>query len=456
MTTPSLGAYVDYGSAFGSGHASRQVALGSAWRKFGGSATVALDVDPSPRLLKQAQELGVDLRETVGEYDAIVVDSYVMPPDRRRELSVSNTSLELDDFLQVKDHHSDLFLDQNIGACEFESGRSTRGRSIGLYGPRFALLRPEFRLVQRMSEGPSRPWRIGLFTGGMAASPILDTIHAQLKRTLPSATVVPFDGSLTHVAEKMASLDLAVSAGGSTILELAAAGVPTLMFSIAENQRAVIREIAHRGLGFETTLERVDCDLATVLKNADALPEISARLMHLVDGRGADRVAAMLGASLLNVREVLWEDAALLFEWANDPQTRQNSFTAEEIHWTDHQAWLAAKLESPLDFLYIIEDAGTPIGHVRFAVSFDIAEISVNLNPAVRGKRYGARVLRAAIHKFRFEGPTTVRNIHARIKDTNAASLEAFNIASFVFKQQESDSLLFMEVSDDEIRYFRQ
>jgi UDP-2,4-diacetamido-2,4,6-trideoxy-beta-L-altropyranose hydrolase len=453
---PTFGAYVDYGVTYGSGHASRQIALASAWRKFGGDAAVVVTETPTNRLKEQARELGVQIGVEEKQFEAVVVDSYVMESVAREKLLFGRASLELDDFSQVKVHHADVLLDQNFGAGEALSGRSVKANSLGLYGPRFALLRPEFCDVRPEKEKQGQSLRIGLFMGGMAKRPLIDEIASRLRSANPSATIIPVSGSIVHVANLMTSLDLAVSAGGSTLLELAACGVPTLSFPVAANQQTVIEQLIDRDLGFATTLDRLEIDVQKVVKEFDALPEISRRLSSLVDGHGASRVAAILGSQILEVREVTERDSAMLFEWANDSQTRSNSFTREMIAWSDHQIWLASKLGSPTDFLFLVTDGETPLGHVRFSIQSETAEISVNLNPAIRGRRFGARVIRAGVTKFRFVGPRGVTEIHARIRRENTASRKAFDTAGFVFRENDDDRVLFVDAPDSEIKYFRQ
>lgn len=53
---------------------------------------------------------------------------------------------------------------------------------------------------------------------------------------------------VTYVAALMASCDLAVSAGGTTLCELCAVGVPSISYLMAENQRTAIEAYAKRNL----------------------------------------------------------------------------------------------------------------------------------------------------------------------------------------------------------------
>lgn len=45
------------------------------------------------------------------------------------------------------------------------------------------------------------------------------------------------------------------------------------------------------------------------------------------------------------LRKATIADMDLLFEWANDPLVRQNSFTTEKITYEEHQRWFWKALE---------------------------------------------------------------------------------------------------------------
>jgi RimJ/RimL family protein N-acetyltransferase len=73
---------------------------------------------------------------------------------------------------------------------------------------------------------------------------------------------------------------------------------------------------------------------------------------------------------------------------------------------------------------------GTNIGQVRFdRVSPDTAEIDISIDPARRGVGYAAPLLVAAME--RFFGRVSCGTLMAIVKESNAASLRAFERAGF-------------------------
>jgi len=98
---------------------------------------------------------------------------------------------------------------------------------------------------------------------------------------------------------------------------------------------------------------------------------------------------------MLNIRPVTLDDARVLFNWRNDPLTRKNSRTQDEVPWENHVAWLGKRVrgEVPSCKLYIAEDAGVPVGTVRADEEGGVVEISYTVAPDHRGKGVGKRMV---------------------------------------------------------------
>lgn len=108
---------------------------------------------------------------------------------------------------------------------------------------------------------------------------------------------------VTEMAELMLQCDLAVTAGGTTIYELCALGVPFVCFSYAENQEALVEYSGRRGIGLDAgkyhhdsarTLENIGRLARQAAADMQQRREMSQRATELVDGRGANRLAEAL------------------------------------------------------------------------------------------------------------------------------------------------------------------
>ena len=175
--------------------------------------------------------------------------------------------------------------------------------------------------------------------------------------------------------------------------------------------------------------------LAQLAGDHAARAEMSRRGRALVDGRGAKRVVACLRASMLRLCRVEADDAALLFEWANDPVVRSAAFSTDPIPWAEHVAWLAGRLDDPAASIYLASSADDkPVGVVRFEQSGEdgpTAEISVVVAQNRRGEGWGPAIIRAGVRRLLDDVPG-ITVVTARVKPENAPSLTSFDDAGFV------------------------
>ena len=132
----------------------------------------------------------------------------------------------------------------------------------------------------------------------------------------------------------------------------------------------------------------------------------------------------------LALREARMSDAELLWRWANDRETRQNSFSKAAIPYADHVAWLERRLASDATRIWIFSDAEVPVGQVRFDISDEVAEVGITVAPEQRGRGYAEAMLRQAVARLCEERGERVRP-QAFVFAHNAASLRLFRACGF-------------------------
>lgn len=116
----------------------------------------------------------------------------------------------------------------------------------------------------------------------------------------------------------------------------------------------------------------------------------------------------------MNLRPATFDDSHLLWLWANDPETRANSFNPRLIEWDEHCEWLLT--HDP----FVGEVDGKPVGTVRI----DGNVISVTVDPLHRGHGYGMRMIRQAT-------ATSTGEVHAYVKAKNEASIRSFAASGY-------------------------
>lgn len=109
--------------------------------------------------------------------------------------------------------------------------------------------------------------------------------------------------NVTNMAELMAESEIALSAGGSTLYELCAMGVPVIAFSFAENQERLVQTFVKRGTAQYGGNYRTDgnkmiqntiAGLQKLCGDEALKTEYRRKALQLVDGRGAERIAEAL------------------------------------------------------------------------------------------------------------------------------------------------------------------
>jgi RimJ/RimL family protein N-acetyltransferase len=128
-------------------------------------------------------------------------------------------------------------------------------------------------------------------------------------------------------------------------------------------------------------------------------------------------------------------DAQLYFDWANDPDTRRQSFNSALISLETHVAWFTRKLADSDALLLVFEnEADKAVGQVRFertpvADMPDEIIIGISVDASQRGKGLASQLIAQGCAVCREKwGAVT---IHAYIKPENQASVRAFERAGF-------------------------
>lgn len=395
-----------------------------------------------------------------GSWDWLIVDHYAL--DTRWESllrQVAKRILAIDDIAD-RQHDCDILLDQNLYAdMETRYIGKVSAHCQLLLGPRYALLRDEFRkLHEQAKPRTGLVKRVLVFFGGMdadnftgraieALSEIDRTgLHVDVvigaehpcREQIKTACVQ--HGFICHIqtdkmAELMVAADLAIGAGGIATWERCCLGLPTLVFCTADNQQKQVADAAREGLLY---FPEIQDDLKpTIQRHARALIEngylrqfISLNSMQAVDGRGVLRVVASMASTGIEIRLATSDDSEKLFNWRNHPSIREVSRNTNVIAWQDHQKWFASVLSDSKKWLLIGEKAGVPIGVVRFDAKNDEAEVSIYLTLEKASSGLGLDLLHSAEHWLAAKHPET-RIIRAQVLGENDRSMKFFIKAGY-------------------------
>ena len=255
----------------------------------------------------------------------LVVDHYAL--DQRWETALRPVvpRIFVIDDLADRPHDCDMLLDQNFY-------RDDASRYTGLVpaacqqfiGPGHALLRPEFNLA-RLHAAPRQAAvrRVLVFFSGfdpqnytgmglealallnrpdLGFDVIIGKSHPNKTELQKQAERLPncrLHEQIANMAELMACADVAIGAGGSTTLERCFLGLPSLAVDLADNQRAMLRDLDAAGhirhLGPIGSIDAAGLAkaLQQFIADTPARTAMSQRNMSLV-ANGSERIARHL------------------------------------------------------------------------------------------------------------------------------------------------------------------
>jgi UDP-2,4-diacetamido-2,4,6-trideoxy-beta-L-altropyranose hydrolase len=240
--------------------------------------------------------------------DLVVVDDPAQAPaetwvKRARRLGVPVASVH---DLGLSHVESDLVIDGSIGA---------HGH---LRGPQFAILDPSIGVLRRENRQPVRGRVLIALGGGSHVLALAGRVSRAIAEKSPGAEIHVVRGfaggrasGLRHgtwveapdgLASELAAAQVAVVAGGVTLYEACALGLPVVALPVVAAQHATVRAAACRGAAIDTGRPPVDdCmvsrtadAVAALLQNPGLRRRQSEAAKALVDGDGAARVAAHL------------------------------------------------------------------------------------------------------------------------------------------------------------------
>ena len=258
--------------------------------------------------------------------DWLILDHYAL--DYRWESALRSyckRMMVIDD-LADRRHDCDLLLDQNYGSSAERYAGLLPAECTQLHGPEFALLKPIYaqrRVEQSVRSGKIE--RVLIYFGGGAVpmnltgmalrafqTPQLKEIEldvvvgsiyahkAELEDAAASRGRAHIHEQLPDLSKLMTKADLAISAGGATTWERCCLGLPSIIISIADNQRPacealagddLIHYLGHVGdISFKLLREQV----LGLLGNPGRLSQLGKKCRKLVDGRGVGKVVEAL------------------------------------------------------------------------------------------------------------------------------------------------------------------
>lgn len=318
----------DGGSKIGMGHITRCLALAEELKNENCDITfITKNIEAVVKKLIEEEfkfialpdlqtEKIIYMKEQTKEFDILITDSYDIDFKYLDEIKKTGMFLvTIDDLNLLESYPSDIVINGNIYA-ENLNYKSTYGQTKFLLGTKYTLLRKEFRNIPSkkikdtaesilITIGGSdhngftlktlkiikdkKDLKIDVVIGTSFEDKLVNEINELVK--MNGNISIYYNVNAEIMKELMIKADIAISAGGSTLYELATAGVPTLAIIAADNQIKNVEYMTKAecilNLGFKINKDIFLENFNKLLYDTAKRREMSLKGQNLVNGNGA-------------------------------------------------------------------------------------------------------------------------------------------------------------------------
>lgn len=249
--------------------------------------------------------------------ELVLVDSYYVTRKYFSILSDLTRVAYIDD-LNKSQWNVDCLINYNIFGTAFDySSYAGAGKKL-LLGPCYAPLRDEFVGIKKHFT-KNAITDVLVSAGGADPEGITERIIESICPNWPDVRFHFIVGLLNpriqgikklesgnvvlhinerHMAELMQKCDIAIAAAGSTLYELCACGIPTITYTLADNQLIAAEEFQNQGVmlnagdcrGDDQFMNKLTNCFIIVVNRPRIRKELSSHMQNLVDGLGAKRI----------------------------------------------------------------------------------------------------------------------------------------------------------------------
>jgi len=371
----------------------------------------------------------------------IVIDGYKFTYNYQKILKKSAQLLIAIDDIYSTHFLADIIINHSgaVKKTDYQTASYTQ-----LYlGTSYALLRKPFRQLKRIERSYETQNNIFICFGG--ADPknhTLSTIKKLENHSQSSNYFVVIGGAYGHrykletyiqsnnlpikllsnltaqeMVNYMKKCSIAITPPSSISYEYLSVGGHLFLEQIADNQDNIKQFLIAQKLAFNLQ----DFGKVTTKDLADSLTN---QQVHF-DGKQAKRFLKIIHATQINLRTVVVEDCQQIYDWANHPSVRLQSFNSAPIPFKNHQKWFSNKLTDKNCHFFIGELNGIPFGTIRFDVKENIATISYSVAEHFRGQGLGTLLLKIGKKKL-IQSGNSLKEIVGFVKKQNKASQFAF------------------------------
>ncbi|MEW6011593.1 MAG: UDP-2,4-diacetamido-2,4,6-trideoxy-beta-L-altropyranose hydrolase [Euryarchaeota archaeon] len=472
-------------SKIGFGHITRCTALYQSFKEKGSNVHFIVNGDSKIELLLKDTEYKIfnwleypdKLFDLLNSYDIVIIDSYLADEDFYNTISKSvPLAAYIDDNKRIN-YPKGIVINGSIHAEKLNYQPSNLVDY--LLGSQYIPLRHEFWNVAEKEVNPIIQSIMVTFGGDDLRNltpkvlKLLTKYYPDLNKKIvigkgfkniseiedlkDSKTETIYYPDAESMLKTMFESDIAISAGGQTLYELARVGIPTIAIGVAYNQTHNVEY--WKKVGFIEFAGFWDEDnlYDSLRENLESLQDKNVRTekcklgREYVDGNGAIKIAKKClnkyHAQNMTLRTAELADIHDVFELSNENDVRKNSFNSDQIKLEDHEKWFKNKIEDSDNIFLIIKSSKDFLGQVRFDLEENNASISVSISKNFRELGLGSNILEKSIEYLKVNA-AHIKIIKAYIKESNQKSVSLFEKMGFENKKnfwmENQDALLYV------------
>lgn len=460
-------------SEIGFGHITRCLSLYQAFEEKGITVKFIVNGDSSIGSLIKNTEHEIfnwlidttKLFELLKKNDLVIIDSYLADKDLYTKISESvSLSVYIDDNQRIN-YPKGIVVNGSINAEKLNYPISDEIKY--LLGSQYIPLRRPFWNVGKKKINPSIQ-NVMLTFGGddlrdltTETLKILTTNFPFLNKTViigkgfknvstienlkDEQTELIYYPDAERMVEVMFESDIAISAAGQTLYELAKVGLPTIAIGVVHNQThnlenwGVAGFVEVAGLWDDANLEQNIIEKIELLQNRNLRKKKCNNGRKSVNGLGAKKIVKyslnQYYEDKISLRPLQSHDINNIFELSNDEEVRKYSFEQEKIDYKDHKKWFNEKIKDSEHLFLVIYVGKDFAGQTRFEFDYDIATISISIKKLYRGLGLGNNFLEESINYLKINFPH-IKKIKAYIKEENEKSLKLFENMNFKYRKK--------------------
>ena len=385
-----------------------------------------------------------------GNFNGVVVDHYGLGHHWERAVQDNFRFILVLDDLANREHICNLLVDQSIGRKASCYSSLVPQICTLLVGPKYALLRDEFSAD---FSGFKKQFDILINFGGADKNNYTEHVlitlamHANMHKHSIKIIIgsdYPYTFGLerrveelglkcklvenpNNVAREISECRIAIGAGGVSLLERSALGVPSIVYAIADNQKHISAEYERQGLGAVIRKGEIGehVKLASIIDtilDPKMLSKKSLSNSDFVGAHGTDRVVAKLLKELefLTEAEATIEDTKFVYECRYEKTDTSLYVNSSVPSYECHMNWFSKNFVKK-DCVHIIFKCGLEkIGYIRLNHIKTYYDVSIYVHTKYRSRGFAAIMLSKIVDRV------GTKKLQASVHVKNEASLRVF------------------------------